>query len=458
MPVAVELQASSAAGIAESPWAASLDRVLSWAASQDYYGYSKFDALNSPIMSAITLGNARLRTYVSAAWARSPVNLRPLFLTKKKRNPKGMALFALAYLRRFRAFGDESDLVAGRSLLNWLRENANTSYTGLCWGYCHPWYSLHFYAPRYSPNIVVTGNVAYAFIEAYELTRQQKYLEVARSAVDFILSDLEAPIRTESMRSISYVPVSQWSVLNINGLAASILCRVARHTGEHVLTDEAAKLIAFLIDKQHENGAWHYAWPSTSSNVLADNYHTGNKLDWVLDYCSLSGDSSYLDNFHRGLTFYREHLFRPDGAPRWRSDRTYPIDVHGSAQGIVTFSKAALEDDRSYIEDARRIASWAISNLQAPAGYFYYQKGRLLARKYTLMRWCNAWMAYALASLVRAEEQLGGGQRRAEGRGPRAVRSEGLASNIPPTADRADAYPATRDSQPAPSDSAVKTG
>jgi len=228
--------------------------------------------------------------------------------------------------------------------------------------------------------------------------------------VDFILNDLNAPIRTATMRNIGYVPGSDWGVLNINGLAATILSRVARHTCENHLRDEACKLIAFLIDKQHDNGAWHYAWPSASSNVLADNYHTGNKLDWVLDHCNLSGDSSYLENYQRGLSFYREHLFRSDGAPKWRSDRTYPIDVHGAAQGVVTFAKAALEYDKTYLEDARRIASWTISNLQSPTGCFYYQKGRFLTRRYTLMRWCNAWMAYALASLTCAEQQLSNGR------------------------------------------------
>ena len=406
MHVATEHPAVTGDGLS-SDAVSSLARVLDWARHQDYYGYSKFDALNSPIIAAMTFGNRRLRTYTTAAWARSPWNIRPFFLTRKKRNPKGIALFTLAYLRRYQAFQEETDLDSARELLEWLRDHANTSYAGLCWGYCHPWYSLNFHAPRYSPNIVVTGNVAYAFLEAYEVTRQSDYLDVARSVVDFILKDLNAPIRTETMRNIGYVPGSDWGVLNINGLAATILSWVSRHTDEDDLRDEARKLIAFLVNKQQANGAWHYAWPSESSNVLADNYHTGNKLDWLLDYCRHSGDTTWLDRYERGLLFYRDHLFLDDGAPRWRSDRTYPMDVHGAAQGIVTFAKAAVEFRQEFIEDARRIARWAIANLQTPQGYFFYQKGRFLDRKYTLMRWCNGWMAYALASLVRAEVQLG---------------------------------------------------
>jgi hypothetical protein len=30
-------------------------------------------------------------------------------------------------------------------------------------------------------------------------------------------------------------------------------------------------------------------------------------------------------------------------------------------------------------------------------GRFYYRKGRYYTKRITLMRWCQAWMAYALA-------------------------------------------------------------
>jgi hypothetical protein len=87
----------------------------------------------------------------------------------------------------------------------------------------------------------------------------------------------------------------------------------------------------------------------------------------------------------------------------------YPFDAHSAAQAIVTFSKAAVEFDPQYLEHARRVAGWAIENMQAPEGYFYYQKGRFWTKRYTLVRWCNAWMAYALSSLLLAEHDLVGG-------------------------------------------------
>lgn len=403
MAVAVDPPAS---GQLDARLADSLERVLRWSAARDYAGHSKFDAFNSPVMRALVPDVRLLRAVVTAAWARSPVDPRRWLLTPPSRNPKGIALFALAYLRRFRLERRPADLAEARRLLDWLEGRAAPGYSGMCWGYDHAWYSPHYTAPRDSPNVVVTGNVAYAFLEGFEATAEPRYLQAARSAVDFFLEDLSASVDTPEMRNIGYVPGNVWGVLNINGLVAAILAWTAEHTGESRLRDVARRLIAFLVDKQTDEGAWHYAWPARSSNVRHDNYHTGNVLDWILDYTVRTGDRSFLDRYRRGLEFYRDRLFTADGLPRWRSDRTYPADAHGAGQALVTFAKAARDLDPSYLAPGRRVAGWAIANLQHPSGRFYYQKGRYWTKRYTLMRWCNAWMAYGLASWRLAESEV----------------------------------------------------
>ena len=402
--VAVDIEHTAALSFERS-----LQRVLRWAHAQSYAGYGKFDTFNSPVMRALALNNRYLRLILTTAWSRSPVNLRPLLVTARSRNPKGIALFVLAFLRRYCARGDKSDLDEAIELLEWLDEHHVRGYSGKCWGYDYDWQSLYFRAPKYSPNIVATSNVAYAFLEAYEVAQERRYLDVARSTVNFLLRDLVALVQTPEMRNIGYVPDSQWGVLNIIGLAATVLIWVWQHTGEPHLKEEARRLIAFLVDKQTDYGAWHYAWPAKTSLVRHDNYHTGNVLDWILDYSRRSGDDAFLPHYARGLEFYRENLFLPNGAPKWMSDKVYPFDVHSTAQGVVTFAKAALEFDPQYIEDACRVAKWAIENMQDPEGHFYYQKGRFWTKKYTLMRWCNAWMAYGLSTLLLAEHRLAGG-------------------------------------------------
>jgi len=367
-----------------------LERVLSWSRSKEYTGFSKFDAFNSPILKALSFNNPYIRMVVSPLWARSPINLRPLFLTRPDKNPKGIGLFALSYLRRYKIFNDNKDMDEALKLLGWLEENSLKGYSGYCWGYDHDWQNLHFYVPKFSPNIVVTGNIAYAFIEAYETTGEKRFLDIAISVTDFMLNDLLTPFENDEMRNIGYVPDSNWAVLNINGLAAAIFIKVWKHSKEEKLRSEADKLVAFLVDKQTDYGAWHYAWPAGTSNVKHDNYHTGNVLDWIMDYTTVSNDKRFMKNLEKGMDFYQEFLFEVDGAPKWRSDRGKPYDVHGAAQSIITFTKAGLELNEKYLDHAEKVAGWTVNNLQAPEGYFYYQKGRFITKKYTLMRWCNS--------------------------------------------------------------------
>ena len=102
------------------------------------------------------------------------------------------------------------------------------------------------------------------------------------------------------------------------------------------------------------------------------------------------------------LNYYQKHLFTNEGAPRNRDNREYPYDIHGAAQGIITFAKMSRMNPE-YIEFADKIYNWTIQNLYSGKGYFYYQKTRLYTKKFNLMRWCNAWMLYAMGELLLAK-------------------------------------------------------
>jgi hypothetical protein len=82
-------------------------RALAWAKERDYTGYNKHDGLNSPLLWALSLDNRWLRMLFIQGVMRSPVNVRPFFGVRKVRNPKGMALFARAYLNLYRVTNEE---------------------------------------------------------------------------------------------------------------------------------------------------------------------------------------------------------------------------------------------------------------------------------------------------------------------------------------------------------------
>ena len=196
-----------------------------------------------------------------------------------------------------------------------------------------------------------------------------------------------------------------FAVIHINAQAAAFMAQVGILTGETFLLDQARKLLSFVSRLQTSYGAWYYTTNPRQSLVAHDNYHTGMILDAYLDYENATGDQRFRDNYERGLKFYGKELFLPNGAPKWASDKIMPHDVHGSAQGILTFAKAGDQ------EMALRIASWGLQNFYKGDGEFAYQKGRFINKRFTLLHWCNGWMARGLAvllSLLRKTESKGG--------------------------------------------------
>ena len=93
-----------------------------------------------------------------------------------------------------------------------------------------------------------------------------------------------------------------------------------------------------MVSKQTDYGAWFYADPPSASHITHDNYHTGFILDAICLYGRSAGSDEFENAYRRGIEFYERRLFEPDGAARFMSDRLYPIDIHGCAQGVITFS------------------------------------------------------------------------------------------------------------------------
>ena len=163
-----------------------------------------------------------------------------------------------------------------------------------------------------------------------------------------------------------------------------------------------------MVDKQTPYGAWYYSHPPSGSHITHDNYHTGFILDAILDYSEASGDDRFMESYRTGLEFYADRLFLANGAPKWMHDKDFPHDIHGAAQGILSFARAgSLHPD--YLRLAEKIADWTLLHLYDEAsGRFFYQVGRFRSKRFTLMRWCNGWMTWALASLASARRSEDG--------------------------------------------------
>ena len=380
-----------------------LEHVSAWCRKQSYLGYNKHDALNSPVLNALFGWGKWPRIIAIQCVMRAPVNIRPIFMTEKSYNPKGLALFVQANLDRYLATNEIQYLNEAENLLEKLVElRAEGSWHGKAWGYQYPWQDPGFYAAKGMPNAVVTSFVCESFLDAYSLTKKEIYLDVVSEVIPFFLKDLPVLKETDEEMCLGYMPVDMsMRVMDVSILIGTVLTRYASIIEDPKLAYIGKKLIRYVVNQQTDYNAWFYTDPPQDSHITHDNYHTGFILDALWRYMDVTDDKEWEPNYFKGLEFYAKNHFTKDGAPKWMHNKEYPYDIHGAAQGILTFARHKKE----YPGFAMKIANWSIKNMYDSEGRFYYQQTRLYKKKFTLLRWCNGWMMRSLSNLVLEERK-----------------------------------------------------
>lgn len=375
------------------------EQLFSWCREHDFAGHDPFDALNSRLFHATPLAKSRTaRLLWTQLLKRSPADLRNLALVPSERNPKGIALFALAQLATYRRLRTKAAELQVRSFLSMLLSTKLEGFSGGAWGYNFDWQSRNFFAPRGTPTVVPTAFAARALIEATREFGDEEYLNTARSVCDFLLHDLPRTIETETELCFSYAPQTNTRIFNASLLAAEVLAGVGKLTNDASLCDIAERAARYVINQQQPNGSWTYGAELNQSWI--DSFHTAYivfSLKRIISACALGAE--FQQALERGYRYWKENFFLADGWPKYYHDDPYPADAHAAASAIVTFLECR-DLDESSATMAQRVASWTIRNLRDERGFFYYQRRRFYTVRKPYMRWTQAWMLYALARLL----------------------------------------------------------
>ena len=249
--------------------------------------------------------------------------------------------------------------------------------------------------PKLEPIIPWSSLIGQAFLDAYDLLGDEKYLDVAASICAWILT---LP-RTETPRGtcIAYNALRKTTVHGANMLGAALLARTARHTGDAVASDVARQAMEYSCTRQNPDGSWPYADEPNARWI--DCFHTGYNLDSLKRYIDNTGDKSYLPNLFQGFWFFASRFFEATGRPKYYHDRIYPIDIQCASQAIDTLVLFADVCEES-LPLAERVAAWTIQNMQDRRGYFYYRQLRFFTVKTPMLHWGQATMYRSLSHLL----------------------------------------------------------
>jgi len=379
----------------------------SYCEDENFLGWDPYDGLNSKIFQATPFKKWNLARLIwIQGFKRSPINFRPLLMVPKEHNAKGVGLLLNGYCNLFRLadqgitdFGArENHLEQINHLAQLLVQLKTDNYSGACWGYNFDWQARRlFFFPKNTPNVVVTSFVATALFEAYEITGESEYLEIALSSALFFIKDLHRT-PTENGMILSYSPLSgNNTVYNASLLGAKALSYCYHYSKILEYKETAESIVRAACAGQRKDGSWIYGLLPIQSWV--DSFHTGYNIDCLAHYKALCQDDSYDENIHKGVNYYLSNFFLEDGTPKYYNNKKYPIDIKCPAQLWITLS--VLKKWRENKELSENILCWTLTNMQNKKGFFYYQIRGIWSSKISYMRWSNAFMFNALTYYIK---------------------------------------------------------
>lgn len=329
--------------------------------------------------------------------------LRKIFKIQKADYAQGQALLARAYLKYYQVKTDENYLNKAIVKLNWLIANRSdkTQYYG--WGQPYNWYARETIV-AHTPRATVSTQVAHAFLDAYEITQNKSYLDIAISTCELFLNEFNWDEDADKDICFSYTTQDYYHIHNANMLVSATLIRTWHFTKINRFKDFGLRAMKFTLKHQNQDGSWYY-W-SLPDKIIGkiDNYHTGFVLEALeLNRRYLKGEFVAFDAFEKGIEYFIANLFTKDFLPKLTNKSLYPIDIQSCAQSILTFTELS-EYKSEYLAYAKKIANWTNTHMRDSTGFYYYRmfkNGKIDKTPY--IRWSEAWMLRALIFLYKTE-------------------------------------------------------
>lgn len=330
--------------------------------------------------------------------------LRKIFNIKKKIYPQGQAVLARAYLANYKKTNNSASLNKALEALEWLKQNSSTGYSNYCWGQPYNWYSRKL-IPTNTPRATVTSQAANAFLDAYEILKDEQYLNIAKESCEFFIKDLHWKEDEDGFICFSYTSVDKYNIHNASILVAAVLIRTWYYTKTEKIKEFGLKAMNFTIKHQNNDGSWFYWAPPDKIIGKIDNYHTGfilESLEVIKRYIGAEFNADIA--LEKGLKFYLDNLFKDEEIPKMTHKSIYPIDIQSGGQAIITLGEM-FSRVPELKEFALKIAEWIINNMMDKKGFFYfriYRNGRIDKTPY--IRWSESWMLRALTFLQENKE------------------------------------------------------
>jgi len=386
-----------------------VESFLIWLNRNGYYSYDQYDFW-STVYGKFAKG-IYYKNHILGSPLVVPIFLLELFfphyrvlMVRKKRFPISDAHFIMGYVNLFKITRNNEFLDEAKKISDELLKTTIKGYSGYCWGYPFDWQTNRGLRKKGTPLITTTPYCFEAFLILYDITKEQKYFDVAQSISQFVLRDLNETVISDISSACSYTPFDKSMVVNANAYRAFCLMEAYHRFGTDRLKESAIKNINFVLENQRSDGSWLYA-VDNDQDAFVDNFHTCFVLKNLYKANVYLKSNKVKDAIIKGYNFYRKNLFTNNNVPKpysvLKRIQLVKIEMYDYTEAISLGVLLKNEIPEAF-ELAKKLAQNVHLDYQLPDGHFITRLNLVgLRNTVPYLRWPQAQMFYALTTLLK---------------------------------------------------------
>jgi hypothetical protein len=229
---------------------------------------------------------------------------------KKHKSAVSSALFVDGLLNMDDCRSDKKNTNVIARELDWIAKNRCKRYRGYSWGLPFDWVmgddgkGNGILAKEGTPYSTLSIYPVNAFIHAEQSgVLPDYYSSVAKESKYLFTHYLKRRAMTPNSISLSYSPLDDFYIVNVNSYAAATLCKI----GEEY--DLARCLIQYVLDEQLPDGSWNY-WGRVETNrqPCVDSLHQVYIMQNLLTCYNILKLPEIKQSIVRGLEFFVDNF------------------------------------------------------------------------------------------------------------------------------------------------------
>ncbi len=386
----------------------SIKKFLAWKGANGYYSYDQYDFWSTSF--GIKAKNIYYKNKILGIPFVAPIFFAEIFFPKfrkpfvsKKRFPIAEAHFILAYLNLFEFTSNQDYLSEAKKIADALIKSSIPGFSGNCWGYPFNWMTTRGLWTIGVPLITTTGYCFEAFLKLYDVTKEERYLEIAHSIFLFTLNDLKDIQIEEGIAACSYSPIDNSQIVNANAYRAFVLVEGSKRFNDNIAMSKAHLNLNFILKNQNEDGSWLYAVNDKRDNFV-DNFHTCFVLKNLLKVNSILKDEAISKAIKKGFYFYKKTLLKEDYSPKPFAKLSrfniIKTELYDYAEGISLCLKMQCFDNTAS-KISEKLINDVIGKYQKKDGSFYTRISIFnIPNKIPYLRWPQSQLFYALTNYL----------------------------------------------------------